>query len=156
MAQDYDAELKQAGENSEIERVIELPLGKMTLKEERIRCPEMLFQPILNGKTCDGIHKYTHDSIIKCDPDIRKDLFKNIILAGGSTMFKGMRDRMKKEIQALAPSPMGPEVEATADRKYSCWLGGAILSLIDKFEPMWITKKEYEEYGKSIVNRKCF
>jgi actin-related protein len=93
----------------------------------------------------DGIHKFTHDSIIKCDNDIRRDLFKNIVLAGGCTMFDGMQARMKKEIQALAPSPMGPEVEAPADRKYSCWLGGAILSLIDKFDPMWITKKEYDE-----------
>lgn len=71
-------------------------------------------------------------------------------------MFEGMRDRMKKEIQALAPSTMGPEVEAPADRKYSCWLGGAILSLIDKFDQMWIPKTEYYEYGKVIVHRKCF
>lgn len=78
---------------------------------------------------------------MKCDNDIKKDLFKNIVLAGGSTMFYGMKDRMKKEIQALAPSTMGPEVEAPADRKYSCWLGGAILSQIDKFENRWITKK---------------
>ena len=67
-----------------------------------------------------------------------------------------MKDRMKKEIQALAPSPMGPEVEAPADRKYSSWLGGAILSLIEKFENMWITKKEYEEQGSKVVHRKCF
>ena len=94
---------------------------------------------------------------MKCDVDIKRDLFKNIVLAGGSTMFEGMRERMKKEIQALAPSPMGPEVEAPADRKYSCWLGGAIISLIEKFEPMWITKKEYEDHGSaSIVHRKCF
>ena len=71
-------------------------------------------------------------------------------------MFKGMQARMKKEIQALAPSPMGPEVEAPADRKYSCWLGGAILSLIEKFENMWITKKEYEEQSSKVVHRKCF
>lgn len=127
------------------------------MKEERIKCPELLFQPLLWGnKDLDGIHKFTHDCIIKCDNDIRRDLFKNIILAGGCTMFDGMKDRMKKEIQALAPSPMGPEVEAPADRKYSCWLGGAILSLIEKFEPMWITKKEFDEYGPSIVHRKCF
>jgi len=46
----------------------------------------------------DGIHKFTFDSIMKCENDIKKDLFKNIVLAGGSTMFEGMRDRMKKEI----------------------------------------------------------
>lgn len=127
------------------------------LKEERLRCPELLFQPSLAGKEMDGIHKYNFDSIMKCDKDIQKDLFKNIVLAGGCTMFEGMKDRMKKEIQALAPSPMGPEVEAPADRKYSCWLGGAILSLIEKFEPMWISRKEYEDHGgPTIVHRKCF
>jgi actin len=158
VAQDFDAELKSATEHSSIEKIYKLPGDKpLHLKEERIKCTELLFQPgIFAGKDIDGIHKFTHDAIIKCDNDIRRDLFKNIVLAGGCTMFYGMKDRMKKEIQALAPSPMGPEVEAPADRKYSCWLGGAILSLIDKFDPMWITKKEYDEYGKGVVHRKCF
>ena len=71
-------------------------------------------------------------------------------------MFFGMKERMRKEIQALAPSPMQPDVEAPADRKYSCWLGGAILSLIEKFDNMWITRKDYEEGGKQVVHRKCF
>lgn len=93
---------------------------------------------------------------MKCDPDIKKELFRNIVLAGGSTMFKGMQKRMKKEIQALAPSPMGPEVESPADRKYSCWLGGAILAKIEKFDSMWITKKEYDDKGVNIVHEKCF
>ncbi len=48
-------------------------------------------------KEIDGIHKFTFDSIMKCENDIKKDLFKNIVLAGGSTMFELMRERMKKE-----------------------------------------------------------
>ena len=52
---------------------------------------------------------------MKCDNDIKKDLFKGIVLAGGSTMFRGMKERMKKEISALAPSTMDPKVEAPAD-----------------------------------------
>jgi actin len=55
-------------------------------------------------------------------------------------MFKNMKERMKKEIQALAPSPMEPKVDAPADRKFSCWLGGAILSKIQSFDAIWITK----------------
>lgn len=158
VAQDFDAELKQASEStSSLQRKYPLPGSEqLILNEERIRCPELLFNPVLNNNKCDGIHKYTHDCIIKCDNDIKKDLFKNIVLAGGCTMFFGMKDRMKKEIQALAPSPMGPEVEAPADRKYSCWLGGAILSQIEKFDNMWIKKKEFEEIGAKIVHRKCF
>lgn len=60
--------------------------------------PRTYVQPSFIRKSEDGIHKYLHDCIIKCDNDIRKDLFKNIVLAGGSTMFKGMKERMKKEI----------------------------------------------------------
>ena len=71
-------------------------------------------------------------------------------------MFPGMKDRMRKEIQALAPSPMVHEVDAPADRKNLCWLGGAILSQISRFDHMYITKKDLDEYGKSIVHRKCF
>jgi len=70
----------------------------ITISTERITCPEYLFQPNQGGMTIDGIHKFTFDSIMKCDNDIKKDLFKGIVLAGGSTMFKGMKDRMKKEI----------------------------------------------------------
>ena len=153
--------MKGAQEHSEIERVYKLPGDKLLhLKEERLKCPEILFQPNQAAKELnkdiEGIHKYTFEAIMKCDNDIKKDLFKNIVLAGGCTMFDRMKDRMKKEIQALAPSTMGPEVDAPADRKYSCWLGGAILSQIDKFEPMWITRKEYDENQESIVHRKCF
>jgi len=99
VAQDFDAELKSATEQSSIEKIYKLPGDKpLHLKEERIKCTELLFQPGFAGKDIDGIHKFTHDAIIKCDNDIRKDLFKNIVLAGGCTMFDGMRDRMKKEI----------------------------------------------------------
>ena len=42
----------------------------------------------------DGIHQHTYNAIIKCERDIWKDLFKNIVLAGGCTMFKGMKERM--------------------------------------------------------------
>ena len=51
---------------------------------------------------------------------------------------------------------MGPDVFAPPDRKYSCWLGGAILALIEKFDGMWIKKSEAEEQGAKIVHRKCF
>ena len=51
---------------------------------------------------------------------------------------------------------MKPEVEAPADRKHSAWLGGAILSTITQFEGMWITRKDFDEKGKSIVHEKCY
>ena len=50
-----------------------------------------------------GIHESAYNSIMKCDIDIRKDLYANTVLSGGTTMYPGIADRMQKEITALAP-----------------------------------------------------
>jgi actin-related protein len=99
VAIDFDAEMKTAQESTELEKVYTLPNSKQIhVKAERIQCPEALFQPSYAGKDIDGIHKFTYDSIMKCDNDIKRELFKSIVLAGGCTMFENMKERMKKEI----------------------------------------------------------
>ena len=65
---------------------------------------------------------------MKCDVDVRKDLYGNIVLSGGSTMFDGISDRLSKEITKLAPSSMKIKVMAPPERKFSVWIGGSILS----------------------------
>ncbi|KAL9451351.1 hypothetical protein AB3S75_013001 [Citrus x aurantiifolia] len=91
-----------------------------------------------------------------CDVDSRKDLYGNIVLSGGSTMFPGIADRMSREITALAPSSMKIKVVAPPERKYSVWIGGSILASLSTFQQMWISKGEYDESGPAIVHRKCF
>nr|UFA46021.1 TNNI2-ACTA1 transcript variant 7 [Sus scrofa] len=95
-------------------------------------------------------------SIMKCDIDIRKDLYANNVMSGGTTMYPGIADRMQKEITALAPSTMKIKIIAPPERKYSVWIGGSILASLSTFQQMWITKQEYDEAGPSIVHRKCF
>ena len=58
-----------------------------------------------------GIHETTFNSIMKCDVDIRKDLYANTVLSGGTTMYPGIADRMQKEITALAPTTMKIKVK---------------------------------------------
>jgi actin, other eukaryote len=68
----------------------ELPDGQtITIGEERFQCPEALFKPDLIGSEADGMHKTAFNSIMKTDIDIRKDLYANIVMSGGSTMFSG-------------------------------------------------------------------
>lgn len=62
-----------------------------------------LFQPSFLGMESAGVHETTYNSIMKCDIDIRKDLYANTVLSGGTTMYPGIADRMQKEITALAP-----------------------------------------------------
>jgi len=105
-----------------------------------------------------GLHEMIYNSIMRCDVDIRNDLYANIVLTGGSTMFPGIVDRLQKEVTSLAQATMNIKIIASPERKCSAWIGGSIISslCIGKSCGIWVNKPEYDEYGPSIVHRKCF
>ena len=156
VALDFKQETSNASRSSIIKKDYELPSGEViTIGDEQFRCPEALFQPSLLEMRCTGIHKFCYDSILKCDVDIRKDMYSNILLSGGNTMVPGIGERMVKEITALAPPTVKIKVVAPPERKYSAWMGGSILASLSTFQQMCISKQEYDESGPAIVYRKC-
>ena len=157
VAADYEQALKQAQDSSSLEMNYELPDGKViTIGSERFRCPELLFKPLeMNGKEMDSVQELTYKSIQECDVDVRRELYQNIILSGGTTMFEGIGERLLKEVESRAPKSISVKVIASPDRRYAVWRGGSTLTSLSTFASMWITKEDYEEHGASIVHRKC-
>jgi len=138
-----------------------LPDGQViNVGSQMFRCPEALFKPMDIGKEMPSFPEIAVISIKKCDLDVRKDLYSNIVLSGGTTMFRGIAERLHKDITGHqdVPHAMKDKVKVVApgERKFLVWIGGSILSSLSTFQNMWITLQEYQETGSTIVHRKCF
>lgn len=134
-----------------------LPDGtQLEIGPARFRAPEVLFRPDLIGEECEGLHEVLMFSIQKSDMDLRKVFYQNIVLSGGSTLFRGFGDRLLAEIRRLAPKDIKIRISAPQERLYSTWIGGSILASLDTFRKMWVSKREYDEEGHRAVHRKTF
>jgi centractin len=100
---------------------------------ERFRAPEILFDPEIIGLEYPGVHQIVVDAINRTDLDLRKSLYSNIVLSGGSTLTKGFGDRLLTELQKLAVKDMRIKIFAPPERKYSTWIGGSILAGLSTF-----------------------
>lgn len=126
------------------------------LGKERQEIPEIMFDPEKIGIKEPGIHQCCFKSIMKTNTEIRPEMFSNIVLAGGNTLFEGMRKRIMDEIIDVAPTKTKVEVSNNPERLYSSWIGGSIIGNMDTFQYLCVTRKEYDESGGKIVNDKIF
>jgi actin-related protein len=157
VALDLEQELEISKNSDRLAKTYELPNSSIHVHSERFRCPEAMFQPSLIGVEAPGVHELIHDAIMKCDPEIQADLYNNIVLAGGNTMFPGMADRIQKELISLAPPTNNVRVIAARPTgKYATWVGGSMLANLSQFQAMWIPAQDYDEDGTKIVHRMCF
>merc|ERR1712160_207994 len=120
VAQDYAAEKEQCSKNAEQDKQYTLPdKAVITVPGSvRIGAPELIYQPNLNGMSCKSVDALAWASVSASDIDVRRELCKNIIMSGGSTVYEGMADRLKQELVNRAPSGAEIRVVAAADRKY--------------------------------------
>jgi actin beta/gamma 1 len=140
-----------------VEKTYEMPDTQvLTIGKERFQCPDALFNPAVLGMDAPGIVELVFQSIMKSDSDIRKDLYKNIVVSGGSSMFTGLAESIHSELSTLAPSAYLIRIFAPPQRKYYAWLGGSMLGASSTFPDKWISKGDYDEWGPSVVNNVCY
>ncbi|CAO2585740.1 Actr1a [Lemmus lemmus] len=128
-------------------------LFTLQIGPSRFRAPELLFRPDLIGEESEGIHEVLVFAIQKSDMDLRRTLFSNIVLSGGSTLFKAYPVRLTKTPVGLAGCTMSLAHTAPLGFLHS---RGSILASLDTFKKMWVSKKEYEEDGARSIHRKTF
>ena len=154
VALDPEKELKLAEKVSGMEKQYTLPDGEtLTIGPERFLAPEAFFNPSSIGKEETPLDEAVYSVVQLCDIDLRKELYQNIVLSGGSTMFPGLKERLQKELSELVPENVEVRIVAPPERRYSVWIGGSILSSLKTFQRLWVTRKEYQEQGPGVIKR---
>jgi actin beta/gamma 1 len=156
IAVDPEKEILLSKRVSGMEKSYMLPDGEtITIGIERFLAPESLFNPSVLGKELTPLDNTIVGAVSECDVDLRRDLYSNIVLSGGSTMFPGIKERLTREIKEQVPDSMDVKIIAPPERMYSVWIGGSILSSLRTFHRMWITRRDYKEMGPQVIHR-CF
>jgi len=136
--------------------------GSIDIGGDRLKIPEVMFNPTLCAteefQKENPIHNLVFQSVNNVDSDIRRELYQNVVVTGGNTLFPGFVERLQKEMNDKVPQMYKVKLIASnssVERKFSAWIGGSILASLGSFQQMWMSKAEYEEHGVSLVERKC-
>lgn len=156
VALDFAKDIKDIAIASKfLEKSFRLPDGQtVKVGSERFLCAEALFEPTHLGIDQFGIQQVIYDSVMKCATELRKELFSNILLSGGSTLFAGFAERLRTEVISLVPLHTTVNVNAQPERGNLTWIGGSVMTSLSTFPLSWVTKREYDESGSSVVYRK--
>lgn len=158
---DLKIEKKLARETSTLIKPFQLPDGRIIkIGRERFEASEVLFNPSKCGiDTTQGISHLLYNSIMSVDIDLRNELFKHIVLSGGTTMFAGLPSRLEKDIKELWIKNIAKgnhsrinkfklKIEDPPRRQNMVFLGGSVLAdLMKDQSEFWLSRKDYEEKG---------
>jgi actin-related protein len=145
-------------EEKQNENQYKLPDGNdLKLENEIFKINDILFNPPEESKELMSISKMMVDSLKESDDDVRNDINESICLIGGTTLTKNFPEKLKNELSDS--KDFGNfNLSFSPERQFSSWVGGSIMSSLDNFHYMWVTKEDYDEKGKSLfsIDSKCF
>ncbi|EGR31582.1 hypothetical protein IMG5_106340 [Ichthyophthirius multifiliis] len=163
VARDYHIDLNNDNISLE-EKSYELPDGNILdiTNTMKYKPPEILFNPSIIGDNSMSINQMIMDTLGRCDNEFQEELLRNVVLCGGSSLFKGFLQRIEKELISQVPSHIQRKdinFIQNSHRRYSAWIGGSMLGSLSTFQSLAITKNEYEENSEqklTIINKKVF
>jgi len=134
---------------------------------ERFLGPEIFFNPeIFSSDFLTPLPEVVDNCVQSCPIDTRRGLYKNIVLSGGSTMFKDFGRRLQRDVKKmvkkrqkrseelsggkLKAQPLEVKVISHSMQRYAVWFGGSVLASTPDFYNVCHTKDQYDEYGPSI------
>lgn len=137
-------------------RRFRIPLGKqIDVFDEAFMAGEMFFQPdlVMGEKTkILPIQNAFATSCLKCDGDLRSELYSAVVTSGGLSMIPGINERLKIEIEELIQKPIN--LVTSVESYVVSWMGGATFAGIAESQKLWVSKKQYEDQGARIVKNR--
>lgn len=109
----------------------------------------------LSDQQVSNINAMIFTSITACDLDVRSTLYQNMVLTGSNSLFSGLATKIQQGVKSLAPPTNTVSVFEPTEPENGTWRGGdKLVPLLNEYGS-WITKQEYQQYGATIVHRKC-
>lgn len=151
--------------------IVDQGLGRkveVDIAYERFLAPEIFFNPEIASSDFLTPLPNVVDSVVQASPiDVRRGLYKNIVLSGGSTMFRDFGRRLQRDIRSLVNARIhasevlsgtksgGLDVQVISHKKQrnAVWFGGSLLAQTAEFKNYCYTKADYDEYGPGIVRQ---
>lgn len=130
---------------------------QLHLNIERIRVPEILFEPHIAGLDQAGISEILEDLFLRrLDGNFQPNgqshnIIQDVFLTGGLSNLPNFKSRIVKEFTSFLPVGAPLKVRNAQDPNIDPWRGMQMWSTTEECESSYVSRAEYEEYGPEYI-----
>ncbi|KAM6982193.1 actin-related protein 5 [Tautogolabrus adspersus] len=128
---------------------------------ERLRCPEIMFQPSPTGEDQMGLMETLQYVLARYTPEQQDALVSNVFLTGGNMQYPGMKARVERELLAMRPFQSNFKVTMASRPALDAWYGARDWAIENlprqggESSEGWISRQDYEEKGGEYLSEHC-
>ncbi|EME41185.1 hypothetical protein DOTSEDRAFT_55083 [Dothistroma septosporum NZE10] len=123
------------------------------LNVERIRVPEVVFQPSIAGVDQAGIVEIAEDILVQrlSSHASRDAILKDVFITGGYSLFQGFEERLRNELRAVLPTELQIGLRKARDPVLDAWKGAAAWAGKTDNRQNFVTREEFAEKGGEYI-----